>query len=99
VAIMRAKMANLPVVLGSATPSMESLHNVNKSKFRKLQLTVRAGDAHPPSINIIDMRGQRMIDAISQTLLEAIETRLNKSQQVLLFLNRRGFSPGGCGRT
>lgn len=101
VAIMRGKMETVPVVLGSATPSMESIQNINSGKFEHLTLPQRAGSSRPPSINIIDLRGQKMFGAISATLRQAIDYALARKQQVLLFLNRRGFSPmimcHGCG--
>lgn len=93
VAIMRGKMDETPVVLGSATPSMETLQNVRIGKFKNLRLPSRAGNAVIPSIQIINMRGKRMRDAFSQTLLDAISNEISNKRQVLLFLNRRGFSP------
>lgn len=93
VAIMRGKMDETPVVLGSATPSMETLQNVRTGKFKNLRLPSRAGNAVIPSIQIINMRGKRMRDAFSQTLLDAISNEISNKRQVLLFLNRRGFSP------
>ncbi|MFQ5660896.1 MAG: primosomal protein N' [Gammaproteobacteria bacterium] len=93
IAIMRAKMLNIPVVLGSATPSLESLQNISNGRFIQLKLSGRAGNARPPEINLIDMRAQQMTGAFSKTLLDAIDDKLKQHQQILLFLNKRGFSP------
>ena len=93
VAIMRGKLSNVPVVLGSATPSMESLHNARTGKFTRVTLTKRTGEAQPPVVNIIDLRGQQLLGALSGKLIKAIEQNLGDGKQTLLFLNRRGFSP------
>ena len=93
VAIVRASFASCPVILGSATPSMESLHNVKTGKFQLLKLEQRAGSAIEPSVEIIDLRNRAMNGAISQVLLNAIRNELEKNRQVMLFLNRRGYSP------
>jgi primosomal protein N' (replication factor Y) len=93
VAIKRASLAGVPVVLGSATPSMESLHNAATGRYEHLVLTRRAGDARPPSPRIVDLRNRTMHGALSDTLVNAIAEELADKGQVLLFLNRRGFSP------
>ena len=93
VAIMRASLAGVPVVLGSATPSMESLCNAVTGKYTHLTLTRRAGDARPPATRIVDLRNRVMHGALSDILVNAISTELAGAGQVLLFLNRRGFSP------
>ena len=93
IAIVRAKLADVPVVLGSATPSMESMQNVNSGKFSQVKLPQRTGEAKLPTINIIDMRAKNMVGTFSSTLLTAISDELNQQKQVLLFLNKRGFSP------
>lgn len=91
-AVMRGKFANIPVVLGSATPSLETLHNVIEKRYQHLQLTERVGEAVLPQIKLIDMRnGEEGI--LSPILQKAIRERLDKNQQVLLFVNRRGFAP------
>ena len=91
VAVMRAYLAQSVVILGSATPSYESLKNVQLGRYQELVLPERAGVATKPTIRFVDMRKRK--DALSDVLLEAIEKRLQKQQQVLLFLNRRGYSP------
>ncbi|MDF2940182.1 MAG: priA [Gammaproteobacteria bacterium] len=93
VAIMRSKMENIPVVLGSATPSLESLHNAHKSRYQHYYLPNRAGASVQPSFHLIDMRQQPMQAGLSRPLLDAIKQHLAKKSQVLLFLNRRGYAP------
>jgi len=93
VAIMRAKMEDIPVILGSATPSMESLQNVKNGRFSELILANRINNTLPPEVTIIDMRAQQMAEAFSRPLLSAMEKELTAGRQVLLFLNKRGFSP------
>lgn len=101
VAIARGKMLNIPVLLGSATPSLESLFNVERHRYRLLELTNRAGHAVEPVFQILDIRNKPLQDGLSEPLIDAIKTTLAKQQQVLLFLNRRGFAPvqicHGCG--
>lgn len=92
-AVMRAQQENIPVVLASATPSLESLFNVRKKRYQEIILTQRAGNASMPDINILDVRGNKMDGALSQQLLTLIRRYLDKKQQVLLFLNRRGYAP------
>ncbi|MCI0399766.1 MAG: primosomal protein N' [Gammaproteobacteria bacterium] len=92
-AVVRAQRAKIPVLLGTATPSLESLYNVDLGRYRHLILPERAGDAASPKIEVLDMRRRPMHAALSVTLLEAIRTNLNQGRQVLLFLNRRGFAP------
>ena len=93
VAVMRAHQANVPIILGSATPSLESLHNVNRGRYQSLKLPERAGGAVRPSIETLDVRHQPMDDNLSQPLLTLITRHLAQQNQVLLFLNRRGYAP------
>jgi len=105
-AILRAKIANFPVVLASATPSFETLYNVARGKYNRLRLMSRFGGAQLPKIETIDMREQRPLpyktDKDSETeisgnlspvLCDAITETLNQNKQVMLFINRRGFAP------
>ena len=92
-ALIRAQREKIPVVLGSATPSMESLQNAATGRYQELKLTRRVGSAKLPRINILDIRANKMHGAVSQHLLEAIQHCINQKQQVLLFLNRRGYAP------
>ncbi|MGB0647525.1 MAG: replication restart helicase PriA [Bradymonadia bacterium] len=93
-AIMRAYRAQCPVILGSATPSLESLQNVNNGKLSRLDLTERATGGTLPRVELIDLRTAPKLSgsALSKPMVEAIEATLNKHEQVIIFLNRRGFS-------
>lgn len=93
VAIRRAQQAGIPIVLGSATPSLESLHNARQGRFQHLTLPERAGDAAHPTIRLLDVRQQTLAEGFSTTMLQAIQHHLDRQQQVLLFLNRRGYAP------
>lgn len=93
VAVVRAKRHGIPVVLGTATPSLESLHNALQGRYRHLSLPERAGTAVHPSIHLLDVRQQDMEEGISAPLQKAMHKHLGAGGQVLLFLNRRGFSP------
>ncbi|OIQ73973.1 primosomal protein N' [mine drainage metagenome] len=94
VAIMRGKMADIPVLLGSATPSLESWHNAQVGRYDLLRLAQRAVDsAALPRIHTIDTRRPQPENGISAALLSAIEHRLQRGEQSLLFINRRGYSP------
>ena len=93
VAIYRAKHTSIPIVLGSATPSFESQHNVNSGRYKKIILSKRAQQAKIPQVKLIDLRSKVVCDGLSNELLQAMETELNNKHQVLLFLNRRGFAP------
>ena len=92
-AVWRARQLDIPVVLGSATPSLESLFNVRQGRYQRLHLPERAGCAAAPPLKILDLRGQPMRSLLSAALLEAMRQHLTQHGQVLLFLNRRGFAP------
>ena len=92
-AVLRAHRLDIPVVLGSATPSLESLENVRRGRYTRYRLRQRAGNARPPVIQLLDMRGQPTRDGLSQPLIKQIHRHLEAGGQALLFLNRRGFSP------
>ena len=92
-AIKRAQTHNIPIVLGSATPSLESLYNVTRQRYVKLPLPTRAGGAQMPTYRLIDMRGQQHHDGISVPLERVIRSHLEAQGQVLVFLNRRGYAP------
>lgn len=95
VALMRGKMEDAVVVLGSATPSLESWHNHLRGRFELVQLTQRATQAPLPRVDVVDMRQelqrQRRRVVFSQLLIERMETTLNAGEQVMILLNRRGF--------
>ncbi|MCV6623401.1 MAG: primosomal protein N' [Cellvibrionaceae bacterium] len=92
-AIFRAKKANIPIILGTATPSLESLHNAIQGRYEHLRLTRRAGAAKPPAISVEDIKQKTLIGGLSQNSLDAIANTLAAGNQVLVFLNRRGFAP------
>jgi len=100
-AIVRGKLLNIPVLLGSATPSLESLHNVVKQRYQWLHLPERAGYSIKPVLQLLDIRNKKMREGLSEALLSEIRNTLANNEQVLLFLNRRGFAPTlichGCG--
>ena len=89
---MRAKFANVPLILGTATPSLETLKNVIEKKLARLTLTSRPGEAIMPSIDLIDMRSQPS-EPLSKPLIARIKHYLSESRQVMLFINRRGYAP------
>ncbi|MDG3084652.1 primosomal protein N' [Vibrio hannami] len=93
VAIMRAHRENIPVVLGSATPSLETLYNALSGKYHHLTLSQRAGSAVPTTNKVIDVKGQYLESGLSAPLIAEMRLHLDSGSQVLLFLNRRGFSP------
>ena len=92
-AVMRAREENVPIILGSATPSLESLHNAARHRFDYLRLTRRAGGAQPAPMTIIDIAETPLESGFSERLLFSIERHLKGGNQVLVFLNRRGFAP------
>ena len=96
VAVVRAKIEKCAVVLGSATPSLESYHNATTGKYELLTLTQRVDDQRMPLMRIVDLRQERrkgkIAPILSEKLSQAIAARLEKREQTILFLNRRGFS-------
>ncbi len=92
VAVVRAREAGIPVVLGSATPSLESLRNAGLGRYRTLRLPARAGDAAVPVVDLVDLRGRKLSAGISPQLLQALDEELDAGRQALVFLNRRGFA-------
>ena len=92
-AVKRAQLLDIPLVLGSATPSLESLFNARQGRYQLLQLTRRAGGATPPVLKVMDLRGQTLKDGISDALARQVAAHLDRGNQVLLFINRRGFAP------
>jgi len=89
---MRAKLANIPLILGTATPSLETLKNVVDQKLTRLVLSSRPGDAILPEVNLIDMRSQAS-EALSIPLVSKMKHYLKEDKQVMLFINRRGYAP------
>ncbi len=106
-AVVRASIEKIPIILASATPSLESVINVNVGRYQELQLTKRYNNAIMPVLELIDMKKNKPLKIaksqgfISQKLIEEIKTNLENKEQTLLFLNRKGFAPfvvcGACG--
>ena len=92
-ALMRAFTANIPIILGSATPSLESLHNCTLKKYTLLPLNQKAMTSTPLHYQILDIRNQVLQHGLAQPALTAINEHLQQKNQVLVFINRRGFSP------
>src|SRR5450830_941798 len=93
-AVWRARQLAIPIVLGSATPSLETWQHAQSGRYRKLQLRERAvRDAVLPTVRMIDMERDRPNDGLTSTLVAALKLRLERGEQSLLFLNRRGYAP------
>lgn len=92
-AVMRAYRSEIPLLLGSATPSLETLHNALGGRYGHLILPKRAGEARPPTIEVLDMRNEPPNGVLSARAIELMKQTLQRGQQVLVFINRRGFAP------
>ena len=92
-AVMRARHTGVPVVLGSATPALETLQNVAAGRYGRLGLGRRAAQAQPPTLKLIDLRHNAVRAGLSTPAVLAIERHLSEEGQVLVFLNRRGYAP------
>jgi len=92
-ALVRAQQAGIPVILGSATPSLESLHNCYNGRYQLHTLTQRARNNQTPRIELVNLCKQKLQHGLSPRLLATIDRHLQRDGQVLLFLNRRGYSP------
>src|SRR6195256_3223058 len=93
-AVYRSKLAGCPVVLGTATPSLESWHNWQAGRYERLQLPERAAPgARLPSVRMLDLRVEPVQQGLSKKVLEAIGERLKRGEQSLVFINRRGYAP------
>ncbi|MCG7996311.1 MAG: primosomal protein N' [Candidatus Thiodiazotropha taylori] len=93
ISLVRAQQTGCPVVLGSATPSLESLRNVQERRYRQLDLPKRAADASMPSLSLIDIRNGHLKGGLSPALLKHLQQTLQAGEQAMLFLNRRGYAP------
>ncbi len=100
-AVWRARQLGVPLVLGSATPALESVENARSGRYERLVLAERAGAAGQPTVHLIDVRTHQPRDGLTQPLLAAIRRHLDDDGQALIFLNRRGYAPTlvctGCG--
>ena len=92
-AVVRASKLGIPVLLGSATPSLESLHNALSGRYRHLRLAQRAGGARPPVVRVVDVRKRTLRNGLSEDLLDAVGRCLARGEQALVFKNRRGYAP------
>jgi len=92
-ALWRARQSGVPIVLGSATPSLESFYRAERGDYRLLRLPLRAGSGQEPAIELIDMRPHAAPDGLSPPLLQAIARELARGGQAMLFQNRRGYAP------
>ncbi|EOW6646790.1 primosomal protein N' [Cronobacter muytjensii] len=92
-AVYRAHSEQIPIILGSATPALETLHNVRQRKYRVLKLTHRAGNARPALQHVLDLKGQPLQAGLAPALVARMRQHLQADNQVILFLNRRGFAP------
>jgi len=90
-AIWRAKARNCPIVLGSATPSLETMHHAVHGRYERLVLSERAGGAQKPELSVLDMTGTK--EALHQEVIAKINATVERGEQALVFLNRRGYSP------
>lgn len=91
--IMRAHFKNIPIVLGSATPALESLQKAQRGRYQHLRLPQRAGNAQLPQFKILDIRKATLEQGLSLSLLEEMKKHVGAGNQVMLFLNRRGYAP------
>lgn len=92
-AIYRARLNHCPIILGSATPSLESYHNARNNKYRLVRLEERAGSAKPPQTRLVDIRSRPLEGGLCSPVLDTIQRTLDAGRQVLVFVNRRGFAP------
>ncbi len=92
-AAVRAHRLGIPLILGSATPALETLHNALQGRYQYLRLKARAGNAKPPEIQLLDIRGEILHEGLAQASIDAIGDTLANGNQALVFLNRRGYAP------
>jgi primosomal protein N' (replication factor Y) (superfamily II helicase) len=92
-AVVRAQQAGIPVMLGSATPALETLHNVQLGRYTRLRLARRQDQAAPPQIALVDLRQSAVQAGFSTPVVQAMQRHLQEEGQVLVFLNRRGYAP------
>ena len=92
-AVIRAQRAGVPVVLGSATPALETLWNARQGRYQLLTMPVRAGAAGAPRLGLVDLRREPQYQGLATASVLAMQRHLNAGNQVLLYLNRRGFAP------
>ena len=96
VAVIRAQFLGIPCILGSATPSLETVVNVNRKRYSMARISERPGSREMPTFRIVDIRGKRLTGGLSEPSLVAIRQHLENDAQVLVFINRRGYAPTLC---
>ena len=92
-ALVRGRALEVPVVLGTATPSLETLANVEAGRYRKLHLSARPGAARPPQFRLVDLRGKPLQHGLADETIAALRVCLDRGEQALVFRNRRGYAP------
>jgi primosomal protein N' (replication factor Y) len=92
-AAVRANRLQIPLIFGSATASLETLNNAQHGRYQHLRLNTRAGNAKPPEIQLLDIRGQTLVEGFALETKVAIGNEIAAGNQVLVFLNRRGYAP------
>jgi primosomal protein N' (replication factor Y) len=92
-AVVRAHQLDIPVLLGSATPSFETLHNIERGRYRLLRLPRRSDQSEAPALALVDLRTHAMRQGLATPVIEAIRRHLTAHGQVLVFINRRGYAP------
>lgn len=93
-AVWRARRAGIAILLGSATPSLETVANVEAGRYKKLALNRRAhGAARLPDVRLVDTRRKKLVEGLSEAVLDALKARLSRKEMSLVFINRRGFAP------
>jgi primosomal protein N' (replication factor Y) len=92
-AVVRAHQSGIPIVLGSATPGFETLHNIARNRYRALLLPRREDQAQAPRLALVDLRAHTMRQGLAIPVIDAIRRHLAARQQVLVFINRRGYAP------
>lgn len=92
-AVVRAKRKGIPLILGSATPSIESINNALCGRYEHLRLTQRTGGAKPPRLQLLDLRRETIVEGFARTAIDRIKQHIQHGGQVLVFINRRGFAP------
>lgn len=98
-AVLRAKLENIPILLASATPSLETIYNVQIGKYKRIALPSRYFDAALPQIQLVDMRNENGKPILSEALSNAMHHALFNNEQILLFVNQRGYAPVSLCRT
>ena len=93
IALKRAQILKIPIILGSATPSLRTLKLVDEDKFEVTKLTKRVTQKNPPKFTILDINSTDMVSGLAKNSLDVISEILKKNKQVLIFINRRGFAP------